>query len=163
MQKPVSLGCLAQLVPCLSKNCTALPFMYTERILRPYGSESTNASTGIFSVSFNFLKNNLHILNTVVCTNLTPMMHHSGEKARLPPEILTVRMYEPKSKRSLPMAHDKSRLVHEIVESSPSRRETIVCPLIQAEQSMPELSVWTEVADLEATSGCPFAVRMMQG
>lgn len=35
------------------------PFMYTERILRPYGSESTSANTGILSVSFSFLKKSL--------------------------------------------------------------------------------------------------------
>lgn len=37
----------------------ALPFMYTERIFKPYGSESTRASTGILSVCFNSFKNSL--------------------------------------------------------------------------------------------------------
>ena len=37
-----------------------LTFMYTDRILRPYGSESTSASTGILSVVLSFFRNSLH-------------------------------------------------------------------------------------------------------
>lgn len=33
-----------------------LPDMYTERIFKPYGSESTRPNTGIFRVTFSFLR-----------------------------------------------------------------------------------------------------------
>lgn len=35
------------------------PFIYTDKILSPYGSLSTSANTGIFSVSFSLRRNSL--------------------------------------------------------------------------------------------------------
>ncbi len=51
------------------------PFMYTERIFRPYGSESTSANTGILSVSFSFLRKSLRYTKSHAQGNSTLAAH----------------------------------------------------------------------------------------